>query len=198
MCVYWKKLPKNRTWCWYKDRPGPYGASFHSFPMPLTLLLLKSTLWGPVHTKMKPDEERWGLTHTLPNRLFRFTSWVFCGCIFTHPSYFGFQCVSLSDRVPRGGTELALEVNPEPETNLTLLQTDRQTWRQTHKTLTVWLTNMQQHAHITTLLPVGTYMPPLFFLRLSAAANIAAWPVLLPRLSSPITCSLSDSDRQGY
>lgn len=37
--------------------------------------------------------------------------------VYSHFSPFKFQCISLSDRQPQLGTDLVLEVDPEPETN---------------------------------------------------------------------------------
>ena len=120
----------------------------------------------------------------------------------------GFQPVSLSDRDPRGRTGGdKLEVNPGPETNFTLPQTDRRVWRQTSRDPHGMINKYARtHRHTDThrhTLPVGTstlLCVPACALSAPSlcCCHIAAWPVLLPRLSSPITCSLSGSDRQGY
>lgn len=152
------------------------------FPIPLTLFSSTSTLWGLVHTKMKPT--RWGLTHTLPNKLIGVKNGGFVA-LCSHTQIFSFsfrsQCVSLSDRDPHEGQSSCWKwIQSRKQSSLSFRLMDKCGVRPP-ETLTVWLTNMQEHTHT----------PPCWHLHASFSSHLLSFcslSLLLLLLYSCLTC----------
>lgn len=161
-------IAQNGIWLCYRGCPCP---SSHPSPLPSALYDATSLLWGWVRTWRSSDEEK-----VRPDR--HTAQHIICGHIFTHASSvsFGFQRVSLSDRDPRGGTDVALEVNPEPETNLTLLQTDRQVWRQTPRDPHGMINKYARHTHTHTHTPSCWHLDTSFSPRLLSLCSLFLLP----------------------